>query len=363
MHTVLIMGAGQIGSLIACLLADSGRYTVHLADKAIKTSRLCQKPFQQPDSIHFAQLDSDSPEEINAYVNQHKINALVASLPYDKSAPMMQLAVDLKLHYFDLTEDTSAAELAQKLGATCKTVLASQCGLAPGFISIITHSLARHFDPIESVKMRVGALPENVSNALQYSLAWSVEGLINEYGNLCDTLIRGQHARVLPLEGLEEIKIDGLTYEAFYTSGGIGTLLDTYKGRVQHMDYKTIRYPGHCARMRLLMNDLRLNENRALLCDILNNALPKTCQDVVLIYVSIIGEKQGHLVEENYVRKFYPVEVNGLMWSAIQMTTASNLCATLDITLHQPDTYRGHVRQENIDLDELITNPFGQYYA
>ena len=99
--------------------------------------------------------------------------------------------------------------------------------LAPGFISIIANDLMRHFPTLDTVKMRVGALPTNISNALQYSLTWSTDGLINEYGNLCQAIENGEKVDLLPLEGLEEIKIDGLTYEAFNTSGGIGSLVQT----------------------------------------------------------------------------------------------------------------------------------------
>lgn len=362
MHNVLIMGSGKIGSLIACLLAGSGSYNVHLADKVITTNPL-QAHSDQFSNLTFATLDAESSSDITAYLKKHGITVLVSSLPYFKNAQMMKLAVDKGLHYFDLTEDTQVASLAKKLGHNCKTVVASQCGLAPGFISIVTHCMAQQFDAIDAIKMRVGALPKNISNALQYSLAWSVEGLINQYGNLCSALINGKHVHVLPLEGLEEIKLDGLTYEAFYTSGGIGTLLDTYKGRVQHMDYKAVRYPGHCAKMRLLMNDLRLNEDRPLLCRILNNALPKTGQDVVLVYVSVVGKKEGNLEEKNYLKKFYPVTISELDWSAIQITAAAGLCATVDITLTNLDKYKGQVRQEDIGLSELLDNRFGKYYA
>ena len=361
MQKVLIVGAGRIGSLIACLLNDAGDYDVHLADIAVTNSPI-HKLEEQLSNRTFVQLDIQQHQAVADYIKQHKINTLISSLPHYRNSDVLQLALDLDLHYFDLTEDTKAADAAMKLGGKRKSLLASQCGLAPGFISILANDLIQGFDAVETVKMRVGALPVNVSNALQYSLAWSVEGLINQYGNLCDAIIQHKRVSVLPLEGLEEIKIDGLTYEAFHTSGGIGTLLDTYEDRVKQMDYKTIRYPGHCARMRLLMNDLRLNENRKLLCEILDNALPKTFQDVVLVYVSVIGEQAGQLIEKNYVKKFYPKTIQGITWSAIQVTTAANLCAILDMTLNNLKKYSGHIRQEDFSLAELLNNRFGKYY-
>lgn len=167
----------------------------------------------------------------------------------------------------------------------------------------------------------------------------------------------------MPLDDLEEIKIDGLTYEAFNTSGGIGSLAETYHGKVNSLSYKTIRYPGHCSKIRFLMNDLKLNDDRATLKKILERALPQTTQDVVLVYVSVTGTQTMGLIEENYVKKFYPKKINDLHWSAIQLTTASSLCAVFDIVMNDAKKYRGMIRQEQFSLDALTKNRFGEYYA
>ena len=140
----------------------------------------------------------------------------------------------------------------------------------------------------------------------------------------------------MPLEGLEQIEIDGKLYEAFNTSGGLGSLGETYRNRVANMNYKTIRYPGHCAQMRLLMNGLKLNHDRGTLKHILENAVPQTLQDVVIIYAAVTGMQDGELREENYVNMVYPQVVAGRLWSAIQVTTAAGVCAVLDIVLADP---------------------------
>ena len=140
--------------------------------------------------------------------------------------------------------------------------------------------------------MRVGALPVHPSNALKYSLTWSTDGLINEYGNVCYGIENGVKTALRPLEGYETIEVDGLLYEAFNTSGGLGTLADTYAGKVQTMNYKTLRYPGHCDKIHFLMNDLKLNQQRETLKHLLENAVPKTDQDVVLIYASVVVSQE-----------------------------------------------------------------------
>src|SRR5678816_1775834 len=185
------------------------------------------------------------------------------------------------------------------------------------------------------------------SDVYKYSLTWSTDGLINEYGNTCYGIEEGEKVPLLPLEGYETIEVDGLLYEAFNTSGGLGTLADTYAGKVRTMNYKTLRYPGHCEKIHLLMNDLKLNEDRETLKRILERAVPQTLQDVVLIYTSVMGMREGALFEENYVKKIYPQCIKGKLWSAIQVTTASSLCAVADLVLAAPDQYKGFVTQES----------------
>jgi saccharopine dehydrogenase-like NADP-dependent oxidoreductase len=198
---------------------------------------------------------------------------------------------------------------------------------------------------------------------LKYSLTWSTEGLINEYGNPCFAIADRRLVEAAPLEGLEEIEIDGTPYEAFNTSGGLGSLGDTYGQRAESMDYKTIRYPGHCSQMRLLMNDLKMNQDRSTLKRVLENAVPQTLQDVVIVYVAVTGRQGGELREENYVSKIYPQMIAGRLWSAIQVTTAAGIAAVVDLVLRTPGRYRGFVRQEDFRLVDVLENRFGRYYA
>jgi saccharopine dehydrogenase-like NADP-dependent oxidoreductase len=238
-----------------------------------------------------------------------------------------------------------------------------QCGLAPGFISIAANELVSHFDELRSIRMRVGALPQHPNNVLKYSLTWSTEGLINEYGNPCFAIADRRLIEAAPLEGLEEIEIDGTLYEAFNTSGGLGSLGETFGDRCEQMNYKTIRYPGHCEQMRLLMNDLKLNQDRATLKRILENAVPQTLQDVVIVYVAVSGRQDGELREENYVNKIYPQEILGRLWSAIQVTTAAGITAVVDLVLSRPEAYHGFVRQEQFRLPDVLANRFGAWYS
>jgi saccharopine dehydrogenase-like NADP-dependent oxidoreductase len=362
MYRILVVGAGKIGSLISVLLATSNDYQVYLGDIHIDNPSL-KRILNNVKNLDLVKLNAQNSAEIADFMKKNEIKTIVSALPYYCNIPIIKLAKELNANYFDLTEDTATAKAATECSQNATSAFVPQCGLAPGFISIVANHLMQHFPVLDAVKMRVGALPTNISNALQYSLTWSTDGLINEYGNLCQGIENGEEVTLLPLDDLEEIKMDGLTYEAFNTSGGIGSLANSYLGRVKQITYKTIRYPGHCAKMRFLMNDLKLNYDRDTLKRILENCLPKTIQDVVLVYVSVTGMQDNLYTEENYVKKFYPKVINGHKWSAIQLTTASAICAVLDMVMMQAGKYRGLITQEQFSLDELTNNRFGQYYA
>ncbi len=362
MRQVLVVGAGQIGSLIAFLLANTNDYQVHLAD--LNPENINIKRLPKLTRLNIVSLDASKDSDLSQFIQKNEISAVISSLPYFANVPVAKAAQQCKIHYFDLTEDVETTKAITELAKNAKNAFVPQCGLAPGFISIVANQLMRRFpSEIDAVKMRVGALPTNISNALQYSLTWSIDGLINEYGNPCHGIEHGKETMLLPLDDLEEIKIDGLTYEAFNTSGGVGSLVNTYLGKVNYLSYKTIRYPGHCNKIRFLMQDLKLNHDRNTLKRILENSIPRTYQDVVLVYVSVTGMQGNQFIEENYVKKFYPKTLDGIRWSAIQMTTASSICAAVDLVMDNPDSYHGFVRQEQFGLEDLLTNRFGQYYS
>ena len=358
MHRVLVLGAGKIGSLIACLLAQRGTYEVHLGDMTLNAPKGLVEALRL-EGVTPCILDVRHPDAVSAYLSAHPVDAILSSLPYFCNPTVAGLALTHGLHYFDLTEDVEVTNQIKILSAGAAHAFMPQCGLAPGFISIAAHDLMTHFETLDTVKMRVGALPVHPSNALKYSLTWSTDGLINEYGNLCYGIEAGAKVPLQPLEGYETIELDGLLYEAFNTSGGLGTLADSYAGTVQTMNYKTLRYPGHCEKIHLLMKDLKLNEDRETLKRVLERAIPQTLQDVVLIYASVTGTKDGSLFEENYVKKIYPQCIPVRLWSAIQVTTASSACCVMDLVLNQPSQYHGFITQESVSLKEFLGNDFG----
>src|SRR5688572_14706108 len=359
MHKVLLLGAGKIGAAAAKLLASTREYDVLVGDvdpAALK--RLASRA-----NVKTVQLDVSDVASVRKALEGR--DSVLSACSFNVNPGIAQAALDAGASYFDLTEDVETTRVIKGLAKQAKPgqIFMPQCGLAPGFVSIAAHHLAYEFDKLDEVEMKVGALPQFPTNEMKYNLTWSTDGLINEYGNPCEAIYEGELIETLPLEGLEHFSLDGNDYEAFNTSGGVGTLCETLAGKVRTLNYKTIRYRGHRDLIAFLMNDLRLNERRPVLKDILENAIPVTPQDVVLIFCTVSGWKAGRLTQVTDARKIYHGECCGEQWSAIQMTTASSLCAVLDLYVDGKLPDSGFVRQEQVSLDDFLANRFGKCYA
>jgi saccharopine dehydrogenase-like NADP-dependent oxidoreductase len=351
-----LFGAGKIGEAIIHMLARTGDYALRVVDA---------------DDRRLAPMEDSGAECIAADIRDEEAlgrlvegeDVVLSACPFHLTPTIARAARRHGAHYLDLTEDVQSTREVMALAHGAKSALIPQCGLAPGFISIVAHDLASRFERLRDVYMRVGALPTFPNNALKYNLTWSTDGLINEYCNPCLAIRDGSRIETLPLEEVESFSLDGVDYEAFNTSGGLGTLSETLEGRVENLNYKTVRYPGHRDIVKTLVRDLRLDRRRDLLKDVLESAIPMTRQDVVLIYVSVTGEREGRLQQEVYAKKIYAREIDGRLFSAIQVTTAAGICAMVDLLVEGKLPGTGFVRQEQAPLADFLANRFGAYYA
>jgi saccharopine dehydrogenase-like NADP-dependent oxidoreductase len=354
MHIALI-GSGKIGEAIVTLLQAHGGYQITVVDRDARRLAPMKALGAQ---VRVADVASESLAPA-----LQGVQAVLSACPFYLTPVLAKLARTLGAHYLDLTEDVASTRIVKDIAKDAPTAFIPQCGLAPGFISIAAHELAQQFGSLRDVNMRVGALPIYPTNALKYNLTWSTDGLINEYLNPCEAIIDGALRETPPLEELEHFSLDGLDYEAFNTSGGLGTLCETLAGKVVNLNYKTVRYPGHCGIMKILLNDLGLGKRRELLKDVLETAIPMTFQDVVLVFVSVSGQRDGRLAQQSYAKKIYAQKVNGTLLSAIQLTTASGICTMVDLLAQGHIAQSGFVRQESVSLPSFLANPFGRYYA
>jgi saccharopine dehydrogenase-like NADP-dependent oxidoreductase len=357
-HVVALFGAGKIGEAITALLSSSGRYSVRVCDGDLQNAKKVTSDWKDVSSH---QLDLQNPAKVRELLSGCSL--VISALPFSCNRVVAQAAADTGVNYADLTEDVQTSHFIAQLADSSSSWFLPQCGLAPGFISIAASHLTSLFDSTESLKMRVGALPIYPTNRLKYNLTWSTDGLINEYCNPCEAIHDGTLTLVQPLEGYERFSLDGSEYEAFNTSGGLGSLCRTLSGKVKELTYKTIRYPGHRELAAFLLEDLQFSQDRDLLKKILERSMPTTTQDKCIILAEGVGTKAGRRSQKSYVSTVYNQIVAGRHFGAIQVTTASGICGAIDLVLSGTlGTRKGFIRVEEIPLKSFLSNEFGKIF-
>ena len=304
--------------------------------------------------------DLDSEDELDRALAS--CDAVLSCLPYRLNRRVAAAACRQGIHYFDLTEDVSTTAMVRELGAGARGVMAPQCGLAPGFIGIVGAAQVQQFDSCRSLRLRVGALPQNPTGLLGYAFNWSPEGVVNEYLNDCEVIEDGERKWVSSMEWHELLYVEGVALEAFTTSGGLGTICETFHGKVANIDYKTIRYPGHMKLMNFFFHELLMRERRELAGEILTHAKPPVGADVVYVHVSAEGVIQGRLQRREFVRAYRPREVAGRLESAIAWTTAASAVAVIQLVSDGVLPQQGFLKQEEIPLDAFLSTNTGQLF-
>lgn len=362
-NSILVLGCGHIGSAIAKMLARS--HPVAVIDNSDKNlSKLAAEASEItciPESfIHF--------EAMRDHIA--KADIVINAAPHHFNLALGRIAVDANKAYFDMTEDVAdtvaLSKYVEEKGDAFTGWYFPQCGLAPGYVSILAADLCRYVDVPTYVHMRVGAIPQIPVNSLGYALTWSVDGLINEYVRPGHAIRRGGAYITTPLEELEEVYVKGQKFEAFNTSGGVGTF-DLAFPLLTDLNYKTIRYAGHCEKMRFLLNDLRMHPEDVKMA--LIRALPTTIEDMVVIKVVVGGRHDGKnvvRVKEHIILPNSPHAVTrGGPYTAIQLTTAQALCSVVTMYCNGQTPKRGDgiIRQEDLELGKFLSNDYGDLYS
>jgi saccharopine dehydrogenase-like NADP-dependent oxidoreductase len=349
MQKILVIGLGKVGSLVGTLL--NKRFDVTGIDKS-----------QPATVLPFAVVSGDIGEP--AFLDKIFVgfDAVVSCMPYNLNLPIAQKAFQTGIHYFDLTEDVSTTAAIREMAENSRSVFAPQCGLAPGFIGIVGMELAKRFTKLRDIELRVGALPRYPNGLMGYSFTWSPAGVVNEYINDAEVIHNGVKKMVPSLEGIEMINIEGQEFEAFSTSGGLGTLCETLEGKLDTLNYKTIRYPGHCSLMRFMLYELCLKDKRELVEQILTEAKPPVQQDVVYVYAVVEGWKDNRLEREEFYRAYHPIEIDGQHWRAISWTTAASIASVVEMVADGLLPGTGFIKQEDIILKDFLATSYGQYF-
>ena len=302
-------------------------------------------------------VDAGNEDEVAEILRDY--DACVSAVTYRYNPGLTRAAIASKTHFFDLGGNNEAVASQFAMNEEAKAadiVVIPDCGLAPGMVSVLTAAGIKEFDKVRSVKIRVGGLPQNPRPPLNYQMVFSSEGLINEYWEPVVVLDNGEKRIVNPMTGLEEMEFDGIgKLEAFYTSGGTSTLPDTYRGIIDSLDYKTIRYPGHCQLFKAMLDiglgsrsEVKVDgvniEPRKVFKKVLEKNLSFADPDMVLVRLIFNGVKDGRDMEIVY--EFVDRQDIRTGLTSMMRTTAFPIAIIAWMACRGQITHRGVVQQE-----------------
>ena len=307
------------------LLKYSNFDGIAVADKDKKTMKSA-KEFLNNKKIDFLTLDVEKTNDVKKYFQKYDV--AISAVPYKFNYNLAKAAIRAKTHFLDLGGNNSIVEKERSLSAMARknnVTIIPDCGLAPGLTSVITRDIVQGLDIVDYVKIRVGGLPIDPKPPLNYQIVFSPYGLINEYVEDAIILDHGKIIKKKSMTELEQIEFPEpfRTMEAFLTSGGCSTLPYTYKDKIGYLDYKTIRYPGHCEKFKTLIDlgfaedeEIVIGKNRVspreILAALLLKILPKNERDVVLVKVLSKGKKNNEKIQLEYTIIDYYDEENDI---------------------------------------------------
>lgn len=303
---ILVIGAGMMGSAMAYDLAHSnGVENILLADISEERAKAVAQNLGSKVSPH--RLDINYFDDVIALMEQ--VDAAIGATSYTHNLLLTKAAIEAGVHFCDLGGNMDIVDQQIALFDKAKNAnvcILPNCGLAPGMACVIAAGGAQKFSSVERIHIRVGGLPQHPQPPLNYQLVFSAEGLINEYLEPAEVIRSGEVKRVESMLDIEELEFPQPfgKLEAFNTSGGVSTLTRMFKGKVKELDYKTIRYKGHCEKFKTLLDlgfassepitvGTNIRTAREFFEELLRRKLPSNGPDVVLMRVTIHGTMNG----------------------------------------------------------------------
>lgn len=365
---ILVLGAGRMGfgAAFDLIKNSSGVESVTVADYELTKSDSIVATIGG-DSIVSKQIDASDEVAVRELFTEH--DAVISCVNYWLNSKLTRIAIETGTHFCDLGGNNYVVDeqLAMDAEATAASVnIIPDCGLAPGMVSILAMHGYNSFDSVDEINIRVGGLPQDPRPPLDYQLIFSVEGLINEYIEVARVIRNGEIAEVESMTELEQLRFNGFQQlEAFQTSGGTSTLPDTFKGKVRNLDYKTIRYSGHCDKFKAMIDlglcrsDYQIGVDgieitpRKFFATLLERNLPAGAPDYVLVRVSVVGRSAGKNIRRSFDIVDKMDEGNGL--SSMMRMTAFPASIIAQMMVRGETSRKGAIPQElAIDSTKFI---------
>ncbi|HEY4562440.1 MAG TPA: saccharopine dehydrogenase C-terminal domain-containing protein [Thermoanaerobaculia bacterium] len=368
-HQVVIAGAGGMGSAVGLLLRELGDFEVDLfigdanAERARAAAAWIREGSLKPGEVHAFHLPLEgTSSELDEALSRADI--LLDCLPGKEAPRMARLARRHDLHYANLTEHVEETEEIQEIARGSARGFLLQTGLAPGYVNVLGHSLYQRFcreqgtDGADRLEMRVGALTTTARPPHYYGFTWSPSGVATEYVKPA-TVVRDFQRTTRPsLSERHTVVIDGVTYEEDLTSGGAADLPAALAGKVRHLDYKTLRYPGHYGWVERILAEAPAGQDPIpYLQDRMETSVPFLEDDLVVIYAGVEGRGAGgarHRLEKYLLVR--PSRVGARTLKAIQSTTTAGLAESARLLLTEEP--QGVVLQSQIDPAHFMAGPF-----
>lgn len=355
---VLIIGAGRMAhGLVHDFLQQPDLKSLQVVDNSPDALKTLNAKFKSA-KLSTGLCNAGDMEKLKSFFL--KTDGAISAVPYDFNLDLTKLAIQTKTHFVDLGGNNTVVDKQFALDEQAKAKgigIVPDCGLAPGMVSVIAAHAVNELARTDSLKIRVGGLPVNPRPPLNYMLVFSPHGLINEYIEPAVILEDGKITTRPSMTECEELEFAapfGLL-EAFYTSGGTSTLPQTYKNKISHLDYKTIRYPGHCHIFKAMLDLGFADEtefkyknsacsNREIFEKMIIQPLSYKSDDVVLIRVTATGHKEGSHKIIQYQCIDYQDHKTGL--TAMMRTTAFPAAIILQMLIRNDISDKGVLRQE-----------------
>lgn len=304
---ILILGAGRMGLGAAYdLVHNSDTNAVTIADIELERARAVVASVKS-EKLSPVQIDVTNQAQVIALMRGH--DATISCVTYSHNLQLARAAIAASVSFCDLGGNNTVVDAELALNAEARAAginIIPDCGLAPGLVSVLAMHGAERFSSLDEIHIRVGGIPQNPKPPLGYQLIFSVEGLINEYVERARVIRNGEIEEVESMTELELLEFPQPfgQMEAFQTSGGTSTLPESFLGRVRDLDYKTIRYPGHCEKFKTMIDlgltssdaieiDETLTTPRRVLSEMLLRHLPADEADVVLVRLEFRGIVNG----------------------------------------------------------------------
>jgi lysine 6-dehydrogenase len=364
---ILVLGAGRMGYGAAFDLIHNspGVERVTVADFDLKKAEdVAEKVGTSKIDAHH--IDCSYHSDVARLMNGH--DSVISCVNYWYNESLSHAAIETKTNFCDLGGNNYVVDKQLALDAEAKAAginIIPDCGLAPGMVSVLAMHGAEGFDQLDELHIRVGGLPQKPQPPLDYQLVFSVEGLINEYIEVARVIRHGKITDVESMTELESLSFKGFPpLEAFQTSGGTSTLPDSFLGKIKELDYKTIRYAGHCDKFKAMIDlglcssEEMVHEHRSItprrvFAELLEKHLPADGPDYVLVRLEFVGTKDGKSRRLRYDIVDRQDAATGL--SAMMRTTAFPASIIAQMMASGDVLMRGATPQERaIDPEKFV---------